>query len=71
MKNIRGTAHGLAPMFLDPNSGSSGSFGSNHVTLGARGDSYYEYDPGPATCSYTMCHPFEGCGGNDYQLQMI
>lgn len=43
MRRIKGTTHGLAPTFLDPNNGESASFGSNHVTLGARGDSYYEY----------------------------
>lgn len=43
MRRIKGTTHGLAPTFLDPNHGASARFGSNHVTLGARGDSYYEY----------------------------
>lgn len=43
MRNIKGTSHGLAPTFLDPHSDRGASFAGKHVTLGARGDSYYEY----------------------------
>eukprot|EP00892_Ulva_mutabilis_P002753 jgi/Ulvmu1/12479/UM009_0132.1 len=43
MRKISGTVHGLAPAFLDPDGGKSGRFGSTQITLGARGDSYYEY----------------------------
>ena len=32
--------HGLVPIWIDP---SSGEFGGSTITLGARGDSYYEY----------------------------
>ena len=37
---IEGTDHGLAPIMLNP---ASGGFEGRRITLGARGDSYYEY----------------------------
>lgn len=35
-----GRTDGLAPFYVDP---ASGALGGGVVTLGARGDSYYEY----------------------------
>lgn len=53
LKSMPGTEQGLAPMLVDPGvkkSAKNGSeivkdprFTTTHITLGARGDSYYEY----------------------------
>lgn len=48
MHNAPGTTQGLAPIYVAPDSGASVRFGGNDVTLGARGDSYYECVPLPA-----------------------
>lgn len=57
MRKIPGTMQGLAPTFVDPDGGSSGRFGSSHITLGARGDSYYEYDaPRKPQCDVCLLH---------------
>ena len=40
LMKTEGRTDGLAPFYVDP---SSGALGGGVVTLGARGDSYYEY----------------------------
>jgi hypothetical protein len=52
LRSMPGMEHGLAPIFVNPgaskyfedlSSATAAAFSSNHVSLGARGDSFYEY----------------------------